>query len=188
MNKYTEIKVYVPTPEISEAVQRVLIKAGCLWVDGEAEIRYLDCKYLFVDCKGRITWEENDTVFFKNHRYKEVPYQAISDPYRDVKIAWANGEAIQRKRRMTNYLGETILGDWEDYIDKNAIDLKSGGDWRIKPKTKTIKQWEYKKTTLGNSGVCTVVFKNRALAMESYRDCSAAITEPVLVEYEVPNE
>ena len=181
MSKFRNIKVYVPAPEISEAVQKKLFEDGCEWFSSGRVVSDRDYTYLFVESTGVMTRtsRENSHIFAERSN-KEVPYQSILDPYYDIKIAWANGEGVQYRIKGAD--------DWFDWELDNGIAISDYEEWRIKPKTKTIKQWEYKKTIFEGEQVYTVVFRNEALAMESYRDCRTAITKPTLVEYEVPND
>mgnify|MGYP007126633083 CR=1 FL=1 len=136
MSKYRNIKIHVPTPEISEKVQEKLFEDGCFWdVSNRHEVKSTDSQYLYVTSRGSIECGAYKSTFV-DAAEKEVPYQSILDPYYDVKIAWANGEAVQYR-----FKGDD---DWFDWNPKASIHIECGYDWRIKPKTKTIKQWERK--------------------------------------------
>lgn len=180
MSKFRNIKIHVPTPEISEKAQKILFESGCLWNGKIAPIVMLtESKYLFVDSDGAITKEDSDSTYFENHDNKLVSHQEIlAEASIVVKKAWANGETIQFN----------TSGSWFDWRSGTSLALDAYKDWRIKPKTKTIRQWEYKMLSKCGSEVHTIQFMHEALAVESHRDCKSAITAPALKEYEVPND
>ena len=173
MSKFRNIKVYVPTPEISEAVQKVLFEDGCRWEFNGKGVEGERLPFLYVDKYGDIRWGLCGSVFNGDGR-KEVPYQSILDPYYDVKIAWANGEVVQYK---------TITGEWVDWARESSISLNISECWRIKPKTKTIKQWERK---YGDGlYVCTMKSLDET---PHWSEKLNWIGDAYEAEYEVPND
>lgn len=179
MSKFRSIKIHVPTSEISEAVQIELAKHGCIRHGYKGTPSNPDFPYIHVSADGVMIYalSENESVFINSVR--EVPYQSILDPNYDIKIAWANGEAIQRKV-------ETDDGvRWVDWHDSNSLDLECGYDWRIKPKTKTIKQWERKYYDQKSGLVKTYPAKESPVFVGKEW---VLIGDAYEAEYEVPNE
>lgn len=176
MSKYRNIKVHVPTPEISEAVQEKLFEDGCYW--GLSIGKKADrarTPFLYVDEYGDIRWGLCESDFNSNTR-KEVPYQSILDPLYDIKIAWANGEALQYR-----FKGDD---DWIDWNTKASIHIGRGEEWRVKPKTKIIKQWERR---YWDGKLANIVMTTDEKPDWSVLGCDW-IGEPELKEYEVPND
>lgn len=174
MSKYRNIKVHVPTPEISGAVQKKLFEDGVKWWSGSVGLKYLGKRFLAVDEKGRLSAFYDGEEGFKECQEKEVPYQSILDPLYDVKIAWANGEAVQYR----------FKGDdgWIDWGHKASIHIGGGEEWRVKPKTKTIKQWERK--YLQGDIVMTMVVSDP----DDSNNMECWIGEAYEAEYEVSND
>lgn len=178
MSKFRSIKIHVPTSEISEAVQEKLILDGCRWEFNGKGVRGERLPFLYVDKYGDIRWGLCGSVFNGDGR-KEVPYQSILDPYYDVKITWANGEVVQR-------LIQTDDGEkWVDWHDSDSLDIHCGYDWRIKPKTKTIKQWERKYYDQKSGLVKTYPAKESPVFVGKEW---VLIGDAYEAEYEVPNE
>lgn len=174
MSKYRNIKIHVPTPEISEAVQKKLFEDGCCWVGfNQDDPQYADSQYLHVLSCGRMAKADCKTVFISALE-KEVSYQSILDPYYDVKIAWANGEGVQYRIKGAD--------DWFDWELDNGIAISDYEEWRIKPKTKTIKQWERKYHV--NGVVYTMIIADK----NDDKDVDTWIGDAYEVEYEVPND
>lgn len=173
MSKYRNIKIHVPTPEISEKVQEKLIEDGCCWGSIGKKVDRTRTPFLYADEYGKILWGTCESDFNGDGR-KDVPYQSILDPYYDVKIAWANGEVVQ-------YMcwGDT----WYDWEGADQLVLDVHHDWRIKPKAKTIKQWERKHWN-GRRVITIVSAKHEPVWDVGF----AWLSEPELKEYEVPNE
>lgn len=188
MSKFRDIKVNVPTPEISEKVQNAFFKDGVRWSGGGNTADFLCSKYLFVDKRGILYKTESGLDFFKGEPETEVPYQSILDPYYDVKIAWANGDAIQRKQLKFTDLGKLVLGEWEDFTPIDYLNLNSGEEWRVKPKTKTIKQWERKAFNPYIDMVVVVVTSRDRNHISLNNDLPMWIGEAYEAEYEVPYE
>lgn len=174
MRKYRNIKIHVPTPEISEAVQEKLIEDGCCWGSIGKKVDRTRTPFLYVDEYGEILWGTCEPDFNGDTR-KEVSYKSILDPYYDVKIAWANGETVQYR-----FKGDDKWGDWNP---KASIHIGRGEEWRIKPKTKTIKQWERKHWN-GRRVITIVSAKHEPVWDVGF----VWLSEPELKEYEVPNE
>lgn len=102
------------------------------------------------------------------------------DDLKEVKMAWANGETVQRIINTDN--GE----EWVDWRYSSYLDIESGHDWRVKPKYKTVKQWE-RKYYNPEIGVCTSVSDRPRNDWNTYEGVKLNwITEQYLVEYEVP--
>ena len=173
MSKYRNIKVHVPTPEISEAVQKKLFEDGRFWAEGGADLKGATYPYLYVSYEGEMSYGKLKEIFFGAEHYA-VHYQSILDPYYDVKIAWAGGEAVQWRSCRVDH--------WIDWTSKLSLDLGHNMDWRIKPKTKTIKQWERK--YLQGDIVMTMVVSGP----DDSNNMECWIGEAYEAEYEVPND
>lgn len=134
MKKFRDIKVRV-TPENSELVQQALFDDGCKWLSITGEVRDvfdLYAPYIFVFDDGFIKWSDEDHVF-NDSQLEEVSAQRVLDPLLDVKLAWANGEEVQRRDQDTNWM------DWEQ---SHRLNLSLGHEWRVKPKTIMIGDME----------------------------------------------
>lgn len=172
MSKYRNIKVCVPTREINEAVQIVLINNGVKWRSRLDGVNHLDRNFLVVDEQGFLGFFGDGRESFEKGNEKEVPYRSILDPFYDVKIAWANGEVVQYKAR----------GEWHDWENMAALVTDIYSEWRVKPKTKTIKQWERKYLQGGLVMTMVVSGPDDSNNMECW------IGEAYEAEYEVPND
>ena len=179
MSKYRNIKIHVPTPEISEKVQEKLFEDGCFWdVSNRHEVKSTDSQYLYVTSRGSIECGAYKSTFV-DAAEKEVPYQSILDPYYDVKIAWANGEAVRYR-----FKGDD---DWFDWNPKASIHIGRGEEWRIKPKTKTIKQWEQKYMLNCIKEVLTYQNTDKQKVIDETKG-HTLIGDIYEAEYEVPND
>lgn len=173
MSKFRNIKVYVPTPEISEAVQKKLFEGGCHWEVSGKVVNRERFPFLYVDNYGVIRWNQCESGFnFNGDGCKEVPYQSILDPHYDIKIAWANGEEVQYKSG----------GEWHDWVSIEALAMGARGEWRVKPRTKTIKQWERKYHVSGVVFTMIIADKNDDKEVDTW------IGEAYQAEYEVPSD
>lgn len=172
MSKYRNIKIHVPTPEISKAVQEKLIEDGCCWDFGGKKVCGTRNPFLYVNEYGDIRWGLCESHFNGDSR-KEVSYQSILDPLYDIKIAWANGEVIQFR----------VNGKWYDWEGADRLVLDVHHEWRVKPRLKIYKQWERKFWDGKNV--------NMARSTDENPDWDVGlewINEPELKEYEVPND
>jgi hypothetical protein len=76
--QYRNIKVKVPTPEISRMVQEKLFEHGVRWrYAGSASVRHEGEKYLYVDDSLKMTQGGFDQEYFNQHNHKQVHYLQI---------------------------------------------------------------------------------------------------------------
>lgn len=96
---YRNIKVHVPTPEISRLVQEKLFEEGCSW-KSRKDVLHTEQKYLFVNTCNRLTWDDFPKYFYE-HPYKQVHYlQVLAGDdsgvlfryYKDGEVIYAVGE------------------------------------------------------------------------------------------------
>jgi hypothetical protein len=74
LNKTPRIKIHVPTPEISEKVQKKLFEMGCKWMgDLYPHVQLTFCTELYVNEKT-ITQTRNDQSYFKRQDHTEVKW------------------------------------------------------------------------------------------------------------------
>lgn len=172
MNKYRNVKIRVNETN-SGAVQMKLFDDGCKWLLIGKNFYALSAQYLFVDMAGIITMSSDDGDYFNKHRYEEITAQQILNTYREVKLAWANGDTVQYK--------ETPCSEWSDWDSRSKILLGWYSEWRVKPKTKTIKQWERK--YYANGRVITMTFS----CDPGDVDGIDWLGDAYQAEYEVPN-
>ena len=71
-----EMKIYVPTPEISEKVQKKLFEMGYVWVSGDDKVMNKNAHYLYADIDGEITFGD-DFDLFHEEEYPEVKWQDL---------------------------------------------------------------------------------------------------------------
>lgn len=172
--KYRNIKIRV-NPENSAAVQEALFDDGCEWLSGGKEIQHEDSLYLFVSQNGILVKEDSDGFYFKEHRYTEVAAQSIIDPNYEVKLAWANGETVQ------------FYNDgWVDWNNASNLSTDWFEDWRIKLKSKIIKQWERKYWS--GSSVEVATSRNMSALYHGEASNEPWLGEAYEAEYEVPND
>ena len=75
------VKFKVPSPEINERVQRVLLSRGYFWRQGSTDPKFLDKTAIYIDEYGRLTHTgHGEDEFFEAHRYHEVSYQELLRP------------------------------------------------------------------------------------------------------------
>lgn len=75
---YYNIKVKVPTPEISRMVQEKLFEEGVRWrYTGGASVRHEGEKYLYVGDSLKMTQGGSDQEYFNQHSHKQVHYLQI---------------------------------------------------------------------------------------------------------------
>lgn len=75
--QYRNIKVKVPTPEISRMVQEKLFEQGVRWLVFGESVTFTDSKFLFVDSDGVLTVEDHNQDYFERHYCKQVHYLQI---------------------------------------------------------------------------------------------------------------
>lgn len=174
------VKIYVPS-EVSTEVQEALFSMGNKWRDTGKNIIEEPGEYFLINNHGEMARSYYVSIFDNDHPYKEYSYKYILDMFhlhRDVKLAWANGEPIQRKV----YDAVARKKKWIDWKDSKSLDLSRGMDWRVKPKTETIKQWERK--FFENGLVRTAVSLNE----HEWSRRVNWISEPKQVEYTIEHD
>ena len=73
----TNVKIYVPSPEISERVQKKLFEMGCSWWHLERHVKWVnDTKWLFIDNELLLT-RTGDVDWGRNHRNRELKWQDL---------------------------------------------------------------------------------------------------------------
>lgn len=92
--------------------------------------------------------------------------------FKEVKLAWANGERVQGSDG----------AEWITWENDYRLDLSVWTRWRVKPKTKTIKQWERKYHV--NGSVFTMLIADK----EDSKEVDSWIGEAYQAKYEVPND
>lgn len=70
MKDVRKTKIHVPTPEISEKVQKKLFELGYEWYAGTG-VKSTNKEYLFIYNDKHISWEDSDS-YFKKHPHKEI--------------------------------------------------------------------------------------------------------------------
>lgn len=162
-------KIYIPSNSIGTEVQKALFAKGHTWRDGSQHLsRNID--YLFIDEEGYL-YRNDEILYFRNSPRTGTPYEDVLGHFLYVKLAWSRGETVQR-------VVQTDEGErWVDWEDSFSLDLNTGIDWRIKPNTKTFKQWERK--YLKGDAVHTAISKSENI-WEAGRNW---ITEPKQVVY-----
>ena len=67
------MKFRVKDEEHSKQIQEYLFSLGCKWPSLNQKTQYTNARFLFVDIRGFITYEQDDNDYFKKH--KNVEYQ-----------------------------------------------------------------------------------------------------------------
>lgn len=72
---YRNIKIHVPTPEISKLVQEKLFEKGCTWYSGDG-VKHTHRNYLNVDACNLLSWIESADSFHREES-KQVHYLQV---------------------------------------------------------------------------------------------------------------
>jgi len=126
--QYRNIKVKVPTPEISRMVQEKLFEKGVRWLAFGNNATFTDSKFLFIDSDGVLTVEDSNQDYFERHYCKQVHYLQIltgddnGSLYRnqseDVIYYHLNGESY--------WCGNSIIVESVEFETEFNLGLKSG--------------------------------------------------------------
>lgn len=86
---YHNIKVHVPTPEISKLVQEKLFEEGCTWYSGEG-VKHTHHNYLHVNACNLLSWI-GSAVSFHQQESKQLHYLQVLTGDDSGTLFWYNG-------------------------------------------------------------------------------------------------
>ena len=107
------LKIHVPTEEISEKVQRHAFGFNRGWRYGGKTVKYTDAKFIFIYGEDQITFDDDEDLF-KDHENKEITWQDFLKVTRQdfLKI----GEQNKIKEKLIEVLKGTDLPDWAEWV------------------------------------------------------------------------